>query len=323
VAVLSYVIRRLGWAVLTMFAASVIVFAAVKATTDPAASLRGPGIRAEDVQRFRDDLGLDKGNVEQYTTWMGNFLTGDLGESLKTRRPVWPDLRTAIWNTVQLGVVAFAITVVFGVLIGTISAVKQYSWFDNAATGASFIGLSIPTFLFGLLLQIVLVLKFQDWFGGTPFYTSRMNSPGESGFGIDRLRHLVLPALTVAVQGIAVYSRYMRASMLEVLNSDYLRTARAKGVSERRVIVRHAMRNALIPLTTFAAIDVGAILAGLVVTEQVFEWPGMARYFLVALQDGDYVRVLPWLMIVVFAVIIFNLIADLLYGVLDPRIRVG
>ena len=167
------------------------------------------------------------------------------------------------------------------------------------------------------------MLQWNVWFGdgSTPFFTSRMNSPGIDGFGWDRLMHMVLPALTVAVQSLAVYSRYMRSSMLETLGSDYLRTARAKGIRERRVIVRHAMRNALIPLTTLAAIDIGAIVGGLVITEAIFEWPGMGQYFLTALRDGDYIRVLPWMMIVVMAAIVFNLVADLLYSVLDPRIR--
>jgi peptide/nickel transport system permease protein len=150
-----------------------------------------------------------------------------------------------------------------------------------------------------------------------------MNSPGTDGFGWDRFMHMILPALTVAVQGIAIYSRYMRASMLETLNSDYLRTARAKGLRERRVVVRHALRNALIPVTTLAALEVGAILGGLVISEQIFEWPGMGTYFLTALGDGDYARVLPWMMIVVGSAIVFNLVADLLVGVLDPRIRRG
>jgi peptide/nickel transport system permease protein len=320
--VLRFVVRRILWSIPVVLVASVLVFIAVRSTTDPG-NLRAPGIRAEDVQRFRQQLGLDKSPVHQYFTWFGNFAQGDLGESLKTRQPVWPELRDAIFNTLQLGLFAFVLYVSIGVTIGAISAIRQYSWFDSAATGLSFVGLSIPPFFFGLLLQIVLVLKFQDWFGGTPFFTARMNSPGETGFGLDRLRHLFLPALTVAVQQIAIYSRYLRASMLDVLGSDYLRTARAKDISEARVITRHAMRNALIPVTTFAAIDVGAIVGGLVITEQIFEWPGMGRYFLQAFSDGDYVRVLPWMMIVVLSVIVFNLIADLLYAVLDPRIRLS
>jgi peptide/nickel transport system permease protein len=320
VSVLRYAARRLLWSIPIILIASVLVFVAVKNTTDPGA-LRSPGIRAEDQQRLEAQLGLDKSGFEQYTTWLGNFVTGDFGDSLKTRQPVWPDLKTAIWNTVQLGIFAFAISVTLGVTIGTISAVRQYSWFDSASTGVSFVGLSIPPFFFGLILQIVFVLRFQAWFGDTPFFTSRMNSPGVDGWGWDRLMHMILPALTVAVQSVAIYSRYMRSSMLEVLNSDYLRTARAKGVSERRVIIRHAMRNALIPLTTFAALDVGAILGGLIITERIFEWPGMGNYFLDAFSDGDYVKILFWIMLVVLAVIVFNLVADLLYGVLDPRIR--
>ena len=266
-------------------------------------------------------MGLDRSNTAQYFTWLGNFLTGNLGSSLKTNLPIWPDLKSAIWNTVQLGAFAFVIYITVGVGIGMLSAYRQYSWFDTLTTGTSFLGLSLPPAFFGLILQLVLVLSFQDWFDETPFFTSRMNSPGQSGWGYDRLMHMILPALTIAVQQVAVYSRYMRASMLEVLNSDYLRTARAKGIPERRVILRHAFRNALIPVTTFAAIDLGTIMGGLVVTETIFEWPGMGKYFLDAFRNGDYLQVLPWMMIVVFAVIVLNLIADLIYGVLDPRIR--
>jgi peptide/nickel transport system permease protein len=320
--VLQFALKRILWSIPVILIASVLVFVAVKATTDPSAT-RAPGITAEDVLRFREQLGLDKPAHEQYFTWAGNFFTGDFGDSLKTRQPVWPDLKTSIWNTVQLGAFAFSISLTIGLAVGTLSALKQYSIFDSFATGISFLGLSIPPFFFGLILQIVFVLKWNEWFGAgaTPFFTSRMNSPGVDGFGWDRLMHMVLPGLTVAVQGLAVYSRYMRASMLETMSSDYLRTARAKGLRERRVVVRHAMRNALIPITTLAAIDIGAVIGGLVISEGIFEWPGMGQYFLNSLRDGDYVRVLPWAMIVVSAAILFNLIADLLLSVLDPRIR--
>ena len=138
---------------------------------------------------------------------------------------------------------------------------------------------------------------------------------------MDRIRHLVLPSIVLAVQIVAVYSRYMRASMLEVLHSDYLRTARAKGLRERRVIVRHAMRNALIPITTQLAIDIGLIASGLVITETVFQYPGMGQFFITAMQNGDYPQILPWLMVTVAFVILFNLVADIMYAVLDPRIR--
>jgi peptide/nickel transport system permease protein len=239
---LRYATRRLLWSIPVLLIASVLVFVAIKATTDPSA-IRAPGVRAEDVQRYREQLGLDKPAIQQYTTWLGNFLTGDLGISLKTRQPVWPELRTAMANSLQLGLLAFSISITFGIVIGTLSATRQYSIFDGLTTGVSFLGLSIPPFFFGLILQIILVLQWNVWFGdgSTPFFTSRMNSPGVDGFGWDRFMHMILPALTVAVQGMAIYSRYMRASMLETLNSDYLRTARAKGLRERR---RHPPRPA-------------------------------------------------------------------------------
>ena len=316
----AFALRRLFWSVPVLLIASVLVFVAVRATTDPG-NIRAPGIRAEDVQRFREQLGLDKGPVEQYRTWLGSFVQGDLGTSLKTRQPVWPELRTAMGNTLQLGLVAFAFYAVFGVALGMVAALRHNTWIDSLATGGAFLGLSVPPYFFGLILQIVLVLQLKEWFGSTPFFTSRMNSPGETGFGWDRLAHLALPAMTIAVQQLAIYSRYTRGSMLEVLGEDYLRTARAKGLTNRAVVLRHALRNAVIPVTTFAAIDVGSIIGGLVITEQIFEWPGMGLYFLEAMGDGDYVRILPWMMVVVISVIVANLVADVAYGVLDPRIR--
>jgi peptide/nickel transport system permease protein len=234
---------------------------------------------------------------------------------------VWPELRDAMIATLQLGLVAFVFYVIFGVGLGVLAALRHNTWFDSVATGGAFLGLSVPPYFFGLVLQIVLVLGLKEWFGSTPFFTSRMNSPGEDGLGWDRAMHLVLPAMTIAVQQLAIYSRYTRSSMLEVLGEDYLRTARAKGLRERSITLRHALRNALIPVTTFAAIDVGSIIGGLVITEQIFEWPGMGLYFLEAMSDGDYVRILPWMMVVVISVITFNLVADLAYGALDPRTR--
>ncbi|MEY2457729.1 MAG: peptide/nickel transport system permease protein [Acidimicrobiaceae bacterium] len=314
-----YAVRRLLWSIPVIIIASILVFVAVKSTTNPAAQ-RCPTCRAEDSQRLAEQLHLNESGTSQYVNWFGKFAHGDFGKTLR-QKPVWPDLRDAIIVTLQLGALAYVITIGLGLTIGVISAIKQYSWFDSLSTGASFFGLSIPPFFFGLILQIVLVLKFRDWFGTTPFFTSGVNNSSNTGLGYDRLIHLILPAFTVAVQGIAIYSRYMRSSMLDVLHSDFLRTARAKGISERRVIVRHALRNALIPVVTYSAIDIGAVIGGLVITEQIFQIPGMGVYFLQAFRDGEYVKILPWMMLVVLSVIALNLIADLLYGVLDPRIR--
>jgi peptide/nickel transport system permease protein len=313
-----YSVRRLLWSIPVLLISSILVFVAMRSTTDPGV-LVGPGISSEDIQRFREDLGLDQPAHQQYLIWLGNFVQGDFGESLKTRQPVWPELWTAMKNSIQLGLFSFALTLVVGVAIGTTSALRHNSWFDHTATGSSFVALSWPPFFFGLMLQIIVGIYLASVFPDIPI----LNGTRFPMWSVDRMKALILPMLTVAVQGIAIYSRYMRSGMLDVLNADYLRTARAAGVRERRVVVRHAMRNALIPLATLSAIQVGGILGGLIITEQVFEWHGMGWYFLRAFGEGDYFRVLPWAMIVVGSVIVFNLIADLVYGVLDPRIRYG
>jgi peptide/nickel transport system permease protein len=320
-----YVARRLIFSIPVLLIASISVFYIVRATTSPLGALAGnTRITAEDVARFKKDLGLDKSGFQQYTTWLTHFVKGNWGSSLINHRPVWPDVREALVNTMVLGVTATILSLLIGIAIGVISAVRQYSLFDYISTGGAFFGLSMPPFWFGLILQILFGLYFVSWFhtSGPLLPTAGMASPGSLTFSLlDRVRHLALPTLTLAVQIVAVYSRYLRSSMLEVMNSDYLRTARAKGLPERTVVIKHGMRNALIPLTTQVAIDVGALAGGLVVTESIFQWPGMGSLFLSAIRLGDYAVVLPWLMVVVMFVIVLNLVADIMYGVLDPRIR--
>jgi peptide/nickel transport system permease protein len=320
-----YIIRRLIFAIPVLLISSVLVFAVVRSTFDPLGGAAiNPRVSLADVQRLRHQLGLDLSPVQQYITWLGHFLRFDWGRSVLSNRPVYPDIQSAFVNTLVLGGIATAFSLLIGVGIGVYSALRQYSAFDHFSTSLAFLGLSMPNFWFALLLQIFFGVYLTKWLHLTSpiFYTAGLSKPGSSGFDVvDRARHLVLPMLVLSVQIIAVYSRYMRASMLEVLHSDYLRTARAKGLRESRVIVRHAMRNALIPLTTQVAIDVGAIAGGLIITEAIFEYPGMGRFFVDALFRGDYQQILPWMMVAVFFVIMFNLVADILYAVLDPRIR--
>jgi peptide/nickel transport system permease protein len=305
--------------------ASIAVFAVVRTTTSPLGALRSnPRVSQEAVQKYKHDLGLDRSGFQQYTAWLSNFVRGRWGTSLITGRPVGPDIREGLTNTFVLGTTAFVLSILIGVAIGLFSAIRQYSAFDYLATGSAFLGLSIPVFWFALILQLVFGVYLTNWLSLSQpvFFTAGIYSPGSSGFDlIDRIRHLVLPVTVLAVQLVALYSRYMRAGMLEVLHSDYLRTARAKGLSERRVIIGHGMRNALIPLVSIAAIDVGALAGGLIVTETIFAWPGMGVLFISAMREGDYSVVLPWMMVVVTFVIAFNLVADVLYAVLDPRIR--
>ena len=293
---LRFIVRRVLWAIPVLVVGTLIVFLAVRATTDPVkAALRNPHTTAAALAKYKHDLGLDKSWLEQYWIFLKRFVRGDFGTSLHSNTPVWPDLRTALANSLVLGVFATSIAIFIGVVLGIISAIRQYSIFDNVSTGLSFFGLSMPPFWFGLMLVVLCGTFYQHHISHNLSVLLPFRGIYDAGYTghfdiIQRIRHLILPGLTLAVQVIAVYSRYMRTSMLETLNSDYLRTARAKGISEWRVIIRHAFRNALIPLTTFAAIDIGAIVGGLVITEQIFQYPGMGLYFLSAYGNSDYTR---------------------------------
>jgi peptide/nickel transport system permease protein len=322
-----FVVRRCLYAVPVLLIASVLVFVVIRSTIDPVASYaQNPRVRPENLIAMRHAWGLDRPLYVQYVKWLGKFLSGNWGVSLLSNRPVFPEIRSALANTLVLGVTATALSLLVGIGIGMYSALRRYSVFDYASTGAAFVGLSIPNFWFALLLQMFFGLYLTRWLhlGQPIFFTAGMYKPGSFGFDLlDRLRHMALPILVLSVQEIAVYSRYMRTSMLEVMESDFLKTARAKGMRERRVVMRHAFRNALIPITTVASISIGAIAGGLIITETIFQWPGMGALFVSSLGRGDYLIVLPWLMVTVAFVIFFNLVADILYAALDPRIRYG
>jgi peptide/nickel transport system permease protein len=251
-------------------------------------------------------------------------VTDQFGTTLFGNRQIWPDLKRVLGHTLQFILTALILSLILGVAIGVYSALRQYSAFDYAATTLSFIGFATPVFWLALMLQVLVVQIYLKW-DIRIFYTSGLSSSVDPGTGfqwfLDRVQHLALPVFALMVLSTAVYSRFMRASMLEVLNSDYVRTARAKGLVERRVIMKHAFRNALIPLVTVAAIDFGALFAGAIVTETIFTLDGMGFYFINALQASDPYPVMAWLMVVATMVILFNLVADILYGVFDPRIR--
>ena len=271
-----FVARRALWAIPTLFIITFLVFVAIRIGTDPVASyLRlNPRATEEKVQQYKDANGLNGSIPEQYFSWLRNFITFNWGDSIKGNRPVWPELKTAMINTLVLGTISVCVGIFFGVAIGIIAALRPRSIFDHGATTGAFVGISIPPFISAIVLQLLFAVSFTRWFNlDEPLLpTSGVYPPGHQGFDpLLRAKYLILPVTVVAIQSIAVYSRYMRASMLEVLNSDYLRTARAKGISERRIIVTHAMRNALVPIVTVAAIDIGAIIGGLIITERIFE----------------------------------------------------
>ncbi len=226
-------------------------------------------------------------------------------------------------NTLQLVLIAEMLAVLIAVGIGVYSALRQYSAFDYTATTFSFVGLAIPVFWLALMLQVVVTEIYKST-GHTIFPITSLSSvdPGSGlHFVVDRAWHLALPVLVLMIASIATYSRYMRASMLEVVNADYVRTARAKGLSESKVTMRHAFRNALIPLVTLVALQFGVLFGGAIVTETVFALDGMGLYYVRALNAGDPYPVMAWLMVTATMIIIFNLIADIAYGYLDPRVR--
>jgi len=321
---LTYVIRRLLYSVVVLIAASMIVFAFVSVSGDPLGYLKmQPGISQETIQNIEKRKHLDQSLPVQYVYWVKDVFTNEFGTTVNGNQPILPDLLRAMGHTIQLVFIAELLAVLVAVGIGVYSALRQYSPFDYTATTFSFIGLATPVFWLALMLQ-VLVVKVYETTGHRIFPVTSLSSvdPGTGiHFVIDRMWHLALPIIVLMVASIATYSRYMRASMLEVVNSDYVRTARAKGLPERRVTMGHAFRNALIPLVTLVALNFGALLGGVVVTETVFGLDGMGLYFINALNLGDPYPVMAWLMVTAVMVIVFNLFADIAYGYLDPRVR--
>jgi len=321
---LTYILRRLLYSIPVLIAASFIIFSFVSIASNPLAFLQmQPQISQETLQLIAERKHLDEPIPVRYAHWVKEAVTERFGTTTIGDRPIWPDLRRVMGNTAQLIITAELIAVFLAILIGVYSAVRQYSVFDYSATTFSFLGLATPNFWLALMLQ-VLVVNILERYDIRLFYVSGLSSvdPGTGlQFFLDRAQHLALPVFVLATASIASYSRFMRASMLEVINSDYVRTARAKGLNERKVIMRHAFRNALIPLVTLVALGFGGLFGGAIVTETVFSLDGMGFFFIQALGDGDPYPVMAWLMITATIIIFFNLVADVVYGILDPRVR--
>lgn len=325
---LGFVVRRLLSSFLVLLLSSVIVFTLVANSGNPLADLEGrnPPPPREVIELRRTSLNLDKPVTERYVIWLKGFVAGDMGRDIAGR-----EVRPILWDrlkvTLRMVLLAMALALTLAVTVGVFSAVRQYSIGDYAATFTGFLFLSMPVFWLALLLKLFLAIRLNRFLGDTYVYTVGHESPNISGSLFTRLSdyagHTVLPVLALALIYFAGWSRFQRSSMLDVLNSDYLRLARAKGLRPRRVMVRHALRNALIPITTVVAIDFAAVIGGAVVTEEVFAWQGMGDMLIEGIRSYDPNVVLAWLMVTAVAVVLFNLVADVLYGVLDPRIRYG
>lgn len=250
----------------------------------------------------------------------------DWGISFQGAGPVWDMIFSRVGATFRLGFAALFLALLIGIPLGIYQAIRQYSFFDQLGTTAAFVTFSTPIFVIAIALQLLLALYLEKWTGVKLFYVTGMNSPDYGDMNLlqrlaDILQHLTLPALSIALISLAGYSRFQRASMLEVLHSDYLRTAKAKGLPRRKIVVKHALRNALIPIVTLVSLDIAFIVSGAIITESIFGWPGIGRLYINAIQTVDYPVVMSIVMVIGIGIVVMNIVADILYGVMDPRVR--
>ena len=318
---LTYIARRILYSIPVLIASTFLSFLFVSLAGDPRQNLlSNPKLSHTTYKHLFHEYHLDVSIPVRYWYWVKEALFHKFGSSLATSQPIWPDIQRVFGHTLQLIVLAEASAIALGIAVGIFSAIKQYSIFDYTFTSISFLGYAMPTFWLALLLQTLFVDIYLSWHVRI-FFTGGLNSHGNSTWSLDRLQHLALPVATLSIVSFALYSRYMRAAMLDVINTDYVRTARAKGLSEFRVIMRHVFRNALIPIVTVAALNLGGLLGGAIITETVFTLDGMGYYFFNKLQQLDVYAVMAYLALTSVIIILFNLIADIVYGYLDPRIR--
>jgi peptide/nickel transport system permease protein len=323
----SYIARRLFAGIIILLVSSFFLFILVTLSGNPLATLMAnPHISQATIAAARAELHLNEPILQRYWTWLTGMLHGNFGIST-LGQPVGPQLWNRMGVTLTLIIPTIILSAILAVILGVVSAVKQYTLIDHISTGFAYLFYATPVFVLGILLKDFVAVKFNAAVGHTVLYTVGQNTPGTTGtmnILVDGIEHAILPILTLVLVSYASWSRYQRASLLEVLNADYIRLARAKGLSPRRVLYVHALRNALIPVTTVVALDIAGLIGGVVVTEIVYSWNGMGQFFLTGLTgpiSPDVNVVMAWLIITAAAVVIFNLIADLLYALLDPRIR--
>ena len=315
-----YIIRRLLQAIPLLFLLTIFMFTLIHLMPGgPEGVLFNPRLSAAGRAALRATFGLDDPPWLQYFKWLGSMLTGNFGSSFTTYQPVSQILAVRFPLTLELFGWALLLALVVAITLGVISAVRHRTITDYAVTTLSYFGLSMPIFLFGLLAQDIFGVQLHL------LPTSGTSTPGYvfdpfNGF-LDHFLHLLMPMIVLSISFIAGWSRYMRSSMLDVIKQDYMRTARAKGVSTFQALTRHALRNAIIPLVTVVALDFGTIAGGATITEGIFNWPGMGLLFIESLEGRDYPVLMAMLVLGAVFVIAFNIIADILYAVMDPRIR--
>jgi peptide/nickel transport system permease protein len=312
----TFILRRLLSAVPVMFIITFATFALMQMLPGGplAAYENNPEISQKDIERLRHEMGLDRPIHVQYLAWLKNFAIGDWGYSFTTKRPVLTEIWERLPNTLYLTGLSLVVALLIAVPAGIISATRQYSVFDHVVTTLAYVGRSMPVYYSGLLLIII----FSIWLRWLP--SGGMHTLGKSFSLLDSLRHLFLPLLSLSTLIAAKYVRFLRTSMLEVIHQDYIRTAAAKGLHDRVIIYKHAFRNAAIPLVTVVAIDLPVLFAGALFTETIYSWPGMGRLFVDSATRFDYSIVMGIVATIAFLVVVSNLLADVIYAILDPRI---
>ena len=310
-----FLVRRFAQAVPLLFVVSVVVFLLIHAAPGGplAIYLANPNVRPADLERLRRALGLDRPLWQQYWAWVWAFVRGDWGYSFSDGRPVVVRIVERLPATIELVAVSLACALALTMPVGVAAAVRRGGWFDRAAMIASMAGVALPAFWFGLLLQMIFAIGL----GWLP--SSGRAAPG-GGDLVDRLQHLVLPTAVLAIVLASGWSRYLRGSMIEALSQPFVAAARARGVPERRVVLRHALRNALGPLVAHVTVDAALLVSGAVVTESVFAWPGLGSLFTEALARRDYTVLMAMLMLSAAAVVAFNIAADVAHAIVDPRV---
>ena len=332
----QFIVRRLGGLLFVLLGVSILTFALAQIVPiDPAATALGSNAREEQIEAYRQQIGLDQPAVVQYVTYMRRLLGGDLGNSIRTRRPVIDDLRDFLPATIELAAAAMLVTVVVGMPLGILAALNRNTWIDGGARSLSMIGGAMPIFYVGLVLLGIFYRQLQ-WFPGPGRIDATLPPPTHiTGlFTVDALltgnwpvfgnvtAHLILPAITLGMYSTAVLLRMTRSSMLEMLGQDYVRTARAKGLQERMTIGRHVLKNALPPVLTIIGILFGSLLSGAVLTETIFNWPGIGRYATTSVTTLDYPAVMGVTLVAAFIYPLMNTLVDIGYSVIDPRVRV-
>jgi peptide/nickel transport system permease protein len=315
-----YIIRRLLQAIPLLFMVSIVVFGLIHLLPGGAeAVFLNPKLTGAARKAIAHNLGLDQPLIVQYFVWIKGAVTGNFGNSFADGQTVISDIGARVGPTLELFGSALLFALILAIPLGVISAVRQYSILDYTITFLSYFGISMPIFFFGLIMQEIFSAKL----GWLPDFGMNSDAVFASPFDyfLDDILHLILPMIVLSLAFMAQWSRYMRSSMLDVTRQDYMRTARSKGLGTVRTMVRHGLRNALIPVLTIVALDFGAIAGGAAVTETIFAWPGLGSFFILSLQSRDYPVLMAMLLMSAVVVISFNLVADILYGVLDPRIR--